>query len=145
MDPFAIREATPDDLPRVVDFLQPFVEMEALLPRAEHELATLLRHGFIAEVLRDECMYMMGFAAVEIYSRKLAEIQCLAVHHEYQGRGIGRALVNRCVERARRENVLELMAISASDAFLKQCGFDYSLPNQKRALFVRPLDDAKPD
>jgi hypothetical protein len=29
------------------------------------------------------------------------------------------------------------MAISASDHFLKESGFDYSLPNQKRALFYR--------
>jgi len=32
------------------------------------------------------------------------------------------------------------MAISASDAFLKECGFDYSLPKQKRALFVEPME-----
>ena len=42
-----------------------------------------------------------------------------------------------CVERAKQHNILEVMAISASDEFLKQCGFDYSLPDQKRALFFR--------
>ena len=30
-----------------------------------------------------------------------------------------------------------LKAISARDEFLVSCGFDYSLPGQKRALFVQ--------
>lgn len=138
MEPWAIRDATLDDLEMVNQFLEPFVEQESLLPRTDSEIATLLKHGFIAEVLRDECLRTIGFAAVEIYSRKLAEIQALAVAPDYQGKGVGKALVNRCVERARNENVLELMAISSSEEFLKLCGFDYSLPNQKRALFIHP-------
>ena len=78
---------------------------------------------------------VVGFSAVEIYSRKLSEIQCLAVADGYQGNGIGSALVKACVEHAREKGILEVMAISASDGFLRQLGFDYSLPEQKRALF----------
>jgi len=36
------------------------------------------------------------------------------------------------------------MAISTSDDFLMQCGFDYSLPNQKRALFIHPGEPRNP-
>ena len=79
----------------------------------------------------------MLFRSVEIYSRKLSEIQCLAVADGYHGRGIGSDLVNACVERARKKGVLEVMAISASDEFLRKLGFDYSLPEQKRALFYQ--------
>lgn len=136
----SLRDATVDDFAIVAEFLQPFVEDESLLPRSEAELLMLLRHSFIAELQNAGATEIVGFAAVEIYSRKLAEVQCLAVHRDQQGKGIGRKLVQKCLERARRENVLELMAISASDTFLMQCGFDYSLPNQKRALFARPLE-----
>ena len=35
----------------------------------------------------------------------------------------------------------EPMAISASDEFLIRCGFDYSLPGQKRALFIQTREN----
>ncbi|MFN9913504.1 MAG: hypothetical protein ACK53L_13015, partial [Pirellulaceae bacterium] len=51
--------------------------------------------------------------------------------------GIGSELVRHCIDRARQRGVLEVMAISASDNFLRNLGFDYSLPDQKRALFYQ--------
>lgn len=129
-----IREATPDDLGKLCEFVRPFVEAKYLLPRTDAELATLLKHGFVAESGGG----MVGFAAIEIYSRKLAEIQCLAVAPSFQRQGIGHRLVELCVERARRENIVEVMTITASEKLFQDLGFDYSLPNQKRALFINP-------
>ena len=43
-----------------------------------------------------------------------------------------------CVERAKRENVVELMAITASEKLFSEVGFQYTLPDLKRALFVKP-------
>ena len=127
-------DARHDDLQRVQDFLQFFMDGHQLLPRTSIELELLLKHAFIAK--SDE--QIVGFAAVEIYSKKLAEIQCLAVSDNFRRRGVGRTLVNMCVERAREQKVVELMAISNSDEMFQACGFDYSLPNQKRAfLFSR--------
>jgi amino-acid N-acetyltransferase len=126
--------AQPSDLERVLKFLKPFMESQQLLMRSSIELELLLRHGFIAQ----HAGMTVGFAAVEIYSRKLAEIQCLAVDEQFQRRGIGRELVERCVQRAKDLNVLEVMAISSSEGLFRACGFDYSLPNQKRALFIQP-------
>lgn len=87
---------------------------------------------------------IIGFSAVEIYSPKLAELMCLAVHHDFQGTGVGKALVSKCVQRAKDLGVMEVMAISSSEDFLRTCGFDYSLPDQKKALFCqlrpRPKD-----
>jgi amino-acid N-acetyltransferase len=140
MDEFSISlcEARPKDLLRVQQFLQPYMDGKMLLLRTSLELELLLRHAFIAE----HAGKVVGFAAVEIYSRKLAEIQCLAVDDMFQRRGIGRELVNRCVQRAREQNILEVMAISSSEELFRACGFDYSLPNQKRALFIQPNHDS---
>lgn len=140
-----LRDATVDDLDAVCEFLEPFVEAKSLLPRTEDEIRNLLQHAFIAEMTTSGRKDVIGFAALEIYSRKLAEIQCLAVSPSSQGLGIGRRLVIECFQRARRENVLELMAISSNDGFLRRCGFDYSLPQQKRALFVRPQENDIPE
>lgn len=97
-----------------------------------------MANGYVAEVTDPSgAKSIVGFSAVEIYSRKLGEIQCLAVAEGYQGNGIGTALVKACVDRAREKGILEVMAISASEGFLRQLGFDYSLPEQKRALFCQ--------
>ncbi len=121
----------------VQELLQPYVLAKKLLKRTRKELLNLMENGFVAEVDVDGQKSVVGFSAVEIYSRKLSEIQCLAVKQGYQGHGIGSELIRKCVERARDKGVLEVMAISASDSFLRNLGFDYSLPDQKRALFYQ--------
>jgi amino-acid N-acetyltransferase len=132
-----IRRAHFDDIEPIQALLQPFIEQRKLLRRMRSELILLMANGYVAEILEEGKSKIVGFAAVEIYSRKLSEIQCLAVDDNYQGRGIGSDLVRACVDRAREKGILEVMAISASDAFLRKLGFDYSLPEQKRALFYQ--------
>ncbi len=131
--PILYRQATPDDADMIHAILRPYVSNHKLFARTEAEVIDLTRHGFIAE----HDSRAVGFAAVEVYSRKLAEVQSLAVRAEYQGRGIGKELVALCVRRAKELGVVEVMAISSSEEFLKQCGFDYALPDQKRALFYQ--------
>jgi len=106
------------------------------LARDAEELGRLTQHGFVAELNGQ----VVGFAAIEIYSRKLAELLCLAVSTECHGRGIGRKLVESCIQRAEENNIYELMAITASDQLFQSCGFDYSLPNERKALFIHPSD-----
>ncbi len=134
-----IRVARIEDVPDVARLIAPHVEQRKLLPRSEDELRNLTQNGFVAELDGQ----IVGFAAVEIYSKKLAEVQCLAVATGHQRRGIGKLLVNACVRCAREHDILELMAITASDRFLKECGFDYSLPDQKRALFVNTRESGE--
>ena len=133
-----IRSAMLDDLSAVLALLRPYVVARKLLKRSRSEMTGLLGNGFVAVVDRPTGEYdIVGFCAVEIYSRKLAEIQCLAVRDDYQGKGLGSQLVQRCIERARERGVLEVMAISASESMFRNLGFDYSLPDQKRALFFQ--------
>lgn len=130
---YAIRPATPQDLAAVSALLRPFVEQRKVMRRTQAETLALLSTGFVA-TFQDE---IVGVCAVEIYSKKLAEIQCLVVAAPHQSKGLGGSLVRQCIELARVRNVMEVMAISSSEHFLQQLGFDYSLPDQKRALFCQ--------
>src|SRR3954464_6944609 len=132
-----IRSAAADDIPAIAALIKPFVEEGSLLERTYDEFEELLPNFFVAV---DQNGVLVGCAALEIYSRKLAEIRSLAVSPEAQGQGVGRKLVDACVERARERNVLEIMAITASDAFFQSCGFDYTLPSLKRAVFLQTRD-----
>ncbi len=135
--PFIVREACRDDIPGLEELVDRFVQANRLLPRTTDELCDLIPFGFVA-VSGNE---LVGFAALEIYSAKLAEIRSLAVHDSFQGRGIGKSLVQKCVDLAIRRNILEVMAITSSEGFFQACGFDFTLPGEKKALFMQTRDE----
>lgn len=130
---FTVRRATVQDVDALHEFIAPFVSQGRLLPRTQDELEDLTENGFLAES-NDR---IVGFSALEIYSTKLAELRSLAVSSEFQGRGIGKALVQACVELARQKRVFEVMAITSSEEFFHRCGFDFTLPGEKKAVFLQ--------
>jgi N-acetylglutamate synthase-like GNAT family acetyltransferase len=132
-----IRPALPEDLEAVDAFIAPFVAARRILPRTMDELSLLLPTGFVAECEGR----IVGFATLEIYSRKLAELRSLAVADDFQGQGIGRRLVEACLELARSRRVFEVMTITSTDEFFRRCGFDFTLPGEKKALFLQTRED----
>jgi len=128
-----IRPAAADDLPELTSVIDYFVQENKLLPRTVDELEDLVPTGFVAV----SGGKIVGFAALEIYSPKLAEIRSLAVMESMQGRGVGRMLVQQCVHLAQSRNILEVMAVTSSDDFFVSCGFDFTLPGEKKALFIQ--------
>jgi N-acetylglutamate synthase-like GNAT family acetyltransferase len=131
-----VRAATRADLDWVVEFLKRYVAAQQLLPRTIDELLLLFPNGFIAEFEGRP----VGFAALEVYSDKLAEIRSLAVDAEMRGKGLGKLLVQACIEKARELGVFEVMAVTASETLFQACGFDFTLPGQKKALFIQTRD-----
>ena len=134
---YKVRAGTVDDIDALAEFIEPFVRDGRLLPRTTEELSDLVSVGFVAESEGK----LVGFAALEIYSKKLAEIRSLAVAAEMQGRGVGSELVARCVARATERSILEVMVVTSSEGFFKQCGFDFTLPGEKKALFLQTRED----
>lgn len=131
-----VRAATPEDVCAIDQFLADFVAAGRILPRTIDELELLIPTGFVAEVHGQ----LVGFVALEIYSRKLAEIRSLCVRPIMQGQGIGKKLIQACVELATQRNVFEVMAITSTEHFFQSCGFDFTLPGEKKALFLQTRD-----
>ena len=129
-----MRPANSKDLPEILDVVDSFVRADRLLPRTIDELEELLPAGFVA--ISEGAV--VGFAALEVYSPKLAEIRSLAVIETMQGQGIGRMLVRECVQLAEQKNVREVMVVTSSEDFFVSCGFDFTLPGEKKALFIQP-------
>jgi N-acetylglutamate synthase-like GNAT family acetyltransferase len=132
--PTLIRPARPADANAITELIAPFVASGQILPSASREIRHLMATGFVAE----QAGRIVGFAALEVYSPKLAEVRSLAVIEEQQRQGVGSQLVGACVELARQRNVLEVMAITSSEEFFQGCGFDFTLPGEKKALFIQP-------
>ncbi len=134
---FVVRATSRADVAALDAFIDPFVQEGRLLPRTHDELADLTRHGFAA-VLPDG--RIVGFAALEIYSKKLGELRSLAVDPAYRRHGIGKALVLACLNRAKEERVFEVMTITSADDFFHKCGFEFTLPGERKALFHQTRD-----
>jgi amino-acid N-acetyltransferase len=136
-DGIVIREARGADILGISQLIEPLIEQHVLLRRTTSELALLLENFFVA----DDHGRIVGCAALEVYSEKLAELRSLVVSPEYRGRGIGKRLVEAILDEARHEQILEVMAITASEDFFRSCGFDFTLPGQKKALFFKTRDE----
>lgn len=132
-----IRKATKDEIPTLANFIMTFVGEGTLLPRTIDELEELFENFFVADMDGE----IVGCAALEIYNRKLAEIRSLAVSEKARNQGVGKRLVQACVELAQERNIFEVMAISASDGFFQACGFDYTLPRLRKAFFMQTRDE----
>jgi amino-acid N-acetyltransferase len=128
-----LRTATRDDIEAIIEFIEPFVESGALLRRTYDEVEEWLPNFYLAELDGE----IVGCAALEVYSRKLAEIRSLAVSPKVQGMGIGKMLVNACVELARQKYILEVMVITSNEQFFKAVGFDFTMTGEKKALFIQ--------
>lgn len=135
-----IRKATEADIPQIEAFIKQFMATGDVLPRTLKELNDLLPTFFVAEIDGE----LVGCATLEIYSWKLAEIRSLCVSPTVQGKGIGKKLVSACLELAHERKILEVMAITRSEDFFISCGFDYTLPSLKKALFIQTSDDYNP-
>ena len=127
-----IRPAKGADIRALAELIDPFVQQNILLRRTIDELALLLPNYVVAEADGK----IVGCCALEVYSSKLAEVRSLVVAPSHQGQGVGKRLVDVCVERARQERILEVMAITSAEDFFKSCGFDFTLPGEKKALFL---------
>ncbi len=126
-----VRPARLKDIPSIKKLVALYAKQGRLLPRREAELKKAVRTFFVAEAEGE----VRGCASLEVFSKKLAEVRSLAVAPAAHGAGVGRALVEACLKRARSRRVKEVMAISSAEGFFEKVGFSYALPHEKRAFF----------
>src|ERR1700739_1586965 len=56
---------------------------------------------------------LVGCCALQVYSKRLAEVRRLAGHPDFRYRGLASDLVERCTQRARERGVRELFAVTS--------------------------------
>jgi amino-acid N-acetyltransferase len=77
----------------------------------------------------------VGVGALHIFSPFLGEIRSLAVKKEYQGKGIGRAIVNELIKEAKDLGLKEVLTLTYQKEFFEKLGFveipKESIPDKK--------------
>ena len=77
---------------------------------------------------------LVGCCALQIYSKRLAEVRSLAVHPDFQDRGVASKLVRCCLERALERGVREVFAVTSQTSFFGRLGFA-TFRHEKTAMF----------
>jgi amino-acid N-acetyltransferase len=78
---------------------------------------------------------VVGCCALQVYSKRMAEVRSLAVHPDFQDSGIASKLVGRCTQRARDRGIGELFAVTSQTAFFERLGFA-TFRREKTAMFL---------
>ena len=81
---------------------------------------------------------VVGCCALQVYSKRLAEVRTLAVHPDFHDRGIASKLVEGCKHRAAARRIKELFAVTSQIPFFEKARFRY-VPARKDRNVFRPL------
>jgi len=108
------------DIPEMQALVLSEIKEGVILNRSEDEVATNIR----SYVLAKEKGRLIGYTALHIHSRRLAEIRSLIVDEAYRGRDIGRRLVKFAVEEAKALRVEEdVLVLTYQPGFFEKLGF----------------------
>lgn len=115
-----VRKALVPEIKQVHLLINEFARHYEMLPRSLSDLYSHARDIFVFEKNNE----ILGVCALHVLWEDLAEIRSLAVKEKYQGKGIGEALVKRCVSEAEKLGVPKVFALTYVPEFFKKLGFD---------------------
>lgn len=114
-----IRVARVDDVERIVTLVNHYANKGLLLPKSAFKVYSRLQSFFVAE----DRERIVGCASLVVLWSDLAEICSLAVEEEHVGRGVGKELVAKCIEKAKELRVPQVIVLTYQDRFFERMGF----------------------
>ena len=108
------------DIPAMRALVSSEVKEGIILDRSEDEVATNIR----SYVLAKEDGKLVGYTALHIHSKRLAEIRSLIVDEAYRGKKIGQKMVEFTLEEAKALGVEEdVLVLTYLPVFFQKLGF----------------------
>ena len=116
-----IRPATVHDVSRISEIINSHAELGRMLFKSYAQLYEDLRDFAVYEADDGK---VAGCVALSIIWADLTEVRSLAVDENRRGQGIGRKLVEWCVDEARRLRIRRLMSLTYEQVFFEKMGFE---------------------
>lgn len=108
------------DIPAMQVLVASEVKEGVILNRSEDEVATNIR----SYVLAKDGERLVGYTALHVHSKRLAEIRSLIVDEKYRGQKIGQRMVEFTLEEAKALGVEEdVLVLTYLPAFFEKLGF----------------------
>jgi amino-acid N-acetyltransferase len=114
-----VEKAKISDAQQIYELVNLFAERGEMLPRALSEVFQSLRDYF---VIRDDNR-VVACVAAHISWDDMSEVRSLAVAEEEQGKGLGAALVNACIDEAKALDIPTLFCLTYKPGFFEKVGF----------------------
>ncbi|WP_382303583.1 amino-acid N-acetyltransferase [Herbiconiux sp. UC225_62] len=121
--PVSIRRARTSDVPRIQELVEPLVQRRILLGKDAVVFYEAVQEFRVAEDPNGE---LVGCGALHVFWEDLGEVRTLAVHDDWLGQGIGRALVQRIEADALELGLSRLFCLTFEVPFFERNGYTAS-------------------
>ncbi|MBV8076241.1 MAG: N-acetyltransferase [Planctomycetaceae bacterium] len=115
-----IRPARVGDVPAIHELIRTFADRKQMIRRSLGELYESIREFIVAV---DDDGQIIGCVALHVFWEDLAELKCLAVSEQAQGRGVGRMLVDACWEAACDLEIATVFTLTYVADFFEKCDY----------------------
>ena len=114
-----LRKTNIKDIKRIHSVINAAASKGEMLPRSLGELYDNMRDYFVYV----ENGMIVGTGALHICWEDLAEIRSLCVVESSRKTGIGRKIVNACIDEAKAFQMKMVFLLTYQEGFFKKCGF----------------------
>ncbi|HNQ63169.1 MAG TPA: N-acetyltransferase [Syntrophorhabdaceae bacterium] len=114
-----LRKTNIKDIKRIHSIINAAASKGEMLPRSLGELYDNMRDYFVYV----ENGMIVGTGALHICWEDLAEIRSLCVVESSRKTGIGRKIVNACIDEAKAFQMKMVFLLTYQEGFFKKCGF----------------------
>ena len=114
------RKAVTGDAKAIHKLINKYAEKNKMLPRSLNEIYENIRDYLICT----DNGAIIAVSSMHILWEDLAEIRSVSVSKKYQGRGIGKKLINRGLKEAKSIGVKKVFALTYQPDYFKILGFE---------------------
>ncbi len=111
--------------------VKPEVDDGTILIRSDDEISTNIRSYTLAFDNNE----LIGFAALHVHTKSLAEVRSLIVKNTYRGKKVGTTLVNLCIDEGKALGLKEILSLTYMQRFFEDLDFKEipkeSIPERK--------------
>lgn len=115
-----VRSAKISDARPIHQLLLKYAADGLVLPRSLSDIYECIRNFYVYE---DQDSTVLGAVCLQISWEDLAEVRSLVVAEQASGRGIGRKLVEQCLDEAKEIGLPKVFALTYKVVFFEKLGF----------------------
>lgn len=126
---FPIRKARVSDVQELLELVNGFAAQNLMLPRGPQYIFENIRD--YAVIIDDTAVgRIVACGSLHILWGDMAEIRSMAIHPDYQHRGLGRRIVDYLKEEAKHLGIKSLFTFTLSEVFFARLGFTRKLRDE---------------
>jgi amino-acid N-acetyltransferase len=115
-----LRDANIADAKAIHSLITYYAEFDRMLFRSMPDIYENLQTFKVAE----EQGRIIGCCSLQVIWSDLAELKSLAVDKDFAGRGVGKALVQAAIDKAKAIGVPKIFALTLEPTFFRKLGFE---------------------